>query len=163
MMFTEEVMVLRYHYIEDTGYVYSTPELDKIYGTPPIRYGIPVIQLETNGSDLVQPLVGKVKILVHGEDIYKSLIEKRDDYQGILRKVLKVKCTDASYQKIEIDVISKDVGENAFVKEHRSFFEQNKSSIKSMIARDLSPSDLQRLMGLDDDGKEIDTSAFFTG
>ena len=95
-------------------------------------------------------------------------MDKWHDHGGLMNKVLKVRCTDDKWQKIEVDVLPV----NPFASNpqlHASllaYYEQNKGTIRRMIAKEMSEAMLSEALGIDgtsggETGTTDDVAKFF--
>lgn len=171
MMFVDDIMITRIHFFEDIGYVYSNSTAVRVDGTASVRYVVPIIKLNTiQGEDgqirVRTPMSGDVKVLALGEDSYGSLVEKHTDHGGLLGRVLKVRCTDSTYQKVEFDVISEDVRAKCpeLMQASLRFYEQNKGTIEGSLGKKMSDAELAEALNLPQEGSgELGAADFFTG
>lgn len=154
--FTEDVFFVRYHFFAGLGYVYCANGVccanDKI---PPIRAIVPVFRLSKSGADC--------RYILLTEDDYNGFVEKWKERETLVGRLVKIRCTDAQYQKIDIDVLEKMplVNHRELWENLVAYYQANKQSIRPSIARIISNEDLAEALGVDIDSNE-EGDAFFS-
>lgn len=143
----DEVLTIRYHYVEGFGYVYCKGTVCcQVDGEPPVRYAIPVLRLIVDESKRITG--GEPHVILVSEDTYDSLVEKSDDHGDLKQKIMKVRCSDTTFQKIEVDILPLDVESEAIsrmLSTNRAYAEQHLSSLYRMFAREISEKDMEKL------------------
>lgn len=152
---TDEVFFVRYHFFQGLGYVFCNGSVccrnDKI---PPVRVAIPVFRLTRTAAE--------VKYIQLGEDDYNGFVEKWKERGTLVGRLIKVRCTDAQFQKIDVDILDKTPfkEQQDLWKQLMDFYQANKQSIKPSIARVISDEDLAEFLGVEV-GTDMEDDSFF--
>lgn len=147
-----DVIAVKYHYLKDIGRILCTDGLccdADPRGAPPVRYVLPVMQLNTEikGGKIVPTNTGKAKCLLLSGAAYEDVISLVGPHspKGV---ILKVVCLDPDYQQMDITLEPDKFSSEKHLDVACSFVKENMDCILPQFGKSMPEETLASLMGL---------------